>query len=429
MKKPQKPLIDNEILRQKASALLLKKELLNPDLGLSEFDNLKLIHELQVHKIELELQNEALALANAEAAVATQKYMELYDFAPSGYFTLSNEGKIIELNLHAASMLGKERQRLINIPFGLFVSDDTKLIFNNFLSKVFEGKKDESCEVTISIVDNKQPLYVFLTGHVSENSKECYITMTDISTCKKAELALQESEKRLLQLNRDKDLFISILSHDLRSPFSNLLGLSEVLMEEIRELNIDEIENHIISINTTAKTAFILLEDLLKWTRAQHGMIPFKPQNLSFADIFKNIFEDLNPNAKAKNITIYYSPKDKINVYADIDMLKTILRNLITNAIKFTNSGGEINISAEQIGSNVSISVSDNGIGIAPDALIKLFDISKVITTKGTADETGTGLGLLLCKEFVEKHCGKIWVESEVGKGSDFKFTIPMSVE
>jgi signal transduction histidine kinase len=137
----------------------------------------------------------------------------------------------------------------------------------------------------------------------------------------------------------------------------------------------------------------------------------------------------LNPNAEAKNITISYMTTDCINIFADKDMLLTVLRNLVSNAIKFTNKNGTINIYAEENSENVTISVSDNGIGISSDKLSKLFDISEVLTIKGTAGESGTGLGLLLCKEFVEKHSGKIWIESEVGKGSDFKFTLPISTK
>jgi signal transduction histidine kinase len=150
---------------------------------------------------------------------------------------------------------------------------------------------------------------------------------------------------------------------------------------------------------------------------------------LSFADICRDILKTLNINAGLKNITIDYSATDHINVFADNDMLKTVLRNLVSNAIKFTNNGGAINITAEQTHSNITISVSDNGVGIKPDNLTKLFDISQVLSTTGTAKETGTGLGLLLCKEFVEKHGGKIWVESESGKGSNFKFTLPIFAE
>jgi signal transduction histidine kinase len=215
----------------------------------------------------------------------------------------------------------------------------------------------------------------------------------------------------------------------LKSPFNNLLGLSEVLTDEITNLKTEEIEDIAKDIHKSAKIANKLLDDILLWARAQQGKIPFKPQILSFKDICKDTLEILTPNANAKNITINYSATDEINIFSDIDMLKTVLRNLVSNSIKFTNCGGSINIDAKQNSENITISISDNGVGIPPENLAKLFDISEVLTTKGTAEETGTGLGLLLCKEFVEKHCGKIWVESEVGKGSDFRFTLPIYAE
>ncbi len=248
---------------------------------------------------------------------------------------------------------------------------------------------------------------------------------TDITDFKNAELAIKENEKLLLQLNADKDRFISILSHDLRSPFNNLLGLSEILTEDIYKLNIDEIEKLANQIKTTARSTFNLLEDILAWARTQQGTIPFNPQLISFIDICMNILETVNPDANAKNLTINYSAPDGINIFADNDMIKTVIRNLVSNAIKFTNIGGAINIDAEENSENITISVSDNGVGIAPGDMEKLFNISEVLTTKGTANEKGTGLGLLLCKEFVEKHGGKIWVESRPGKGSDFKFILP----
>jgi PAS domain S-box-containing protein len=262
---------------------------------------------------------------------------------------------------------------------------------------------------------------------ISINNEVCILSViNDISDRKKAELALKESGNKLLQLNLDKDRFISILGHDLKSPFNNILGLSEILMDDIRKLNTVEIEEIAGHIYKSAKITSNLLEDILMWARTQQSSIPFKPQNISLSVTVQNILEILNPGAYSKNITIYYSGEDHLSVYADADMLKTILLNLISNAIKFTNSGGKITINAEEKPENVMISVSDNGIGIPPDDLIKLFNISEVLTTKGTAGEAGTGLGLLLCKEFVEKHGGIIWVESEAGKGCDFKFTLPI---
>jgi signal transduction histidine kinase len=293
------------------------------------------------------------------------------------------------------------------------------VILQGFLDSTFSFNDNNPSLTAAIILLIVVVLTVFIISRISGNIGDQLL---------RAEQALKESEKQLLQLNVDKDRFISILGHDLKSPFNNILGFSEILTDEINSLNKDEIEDISYNINKSAKITNKLLEDILMWARTQQGNIPFKPQKLDFADICKNILEILNPGAYAKNITVYYSVADNINVYADIDMLKTIILNLVSNAIKFTNSGGRININAEENSGNVIISVSDNGVGITPDNLAKLFDISEVITTKGTAKETGTGLGLLLCKEFVEKHGGKIWVESEVGKGSDFKFTLPVSV-
>ena len=244
------------------------------------------------------------------------------------------------------------------------------------------------------------------------------------------ELQIQKDELQILanemkRLNADKDRFISILGHDLKNPFNIILGFSEVLTEDIRKLNVDEIEDIAKTINNSARITNKLLEDILVWAKMQQGKIPFDPQNLSFTDICRDSLEILNQASIAKNISINCLAADQQNVFADNEMLKTILRNLISNAIKFTNNSGVININAIQNSENVTISVSDNGVGISSEDLSKLFDISQVLTTKGTAEESGTGLGLLLCKEFVERHGGKIWVESEIGKGSDFKFTLP----
>lgn len=239
---------------------------------------------------------------------------------------------------------------------------------------------------------------------------------------------LQTLANELQRLNIDKDRFMAIIGHDLKSPFNVLLGLSEMLAEGISNINIKEIEEIAKELNRAAQNTYSLLEDILLWTRAQSGKIPFKPKKLNFTDIANDIVDFFRAAAKSKNIIINHSEVANINIYADQDMIKTVLRNLISNAIKFTNNNGLINIKSVQAGSELIISVSDNGIGITPDNLSKMFKASEIITTKGTANETGTGLGLLLCKDFVEIHGGKIWVESEPGKGSEFKFTLPFEV-
>jgi signal transduction histidine kinase len=166
------------------------------------------------------------------------------------------------------------------------------------------------------------------------------------------------------------------------------------------------------------------MEDLLMWIRAQRGRIPFDPKAVSLSEILNNITEALNHESSLKNIEIRLMTASDICVFADISMLKTILRNLVSNAIKFTHKGGKITINAMQEGSFTKICVSDNGTGIKPENSAKLFDISQVYTTRGTEEEGGTGLGLLICKELVEKHNGKIWVESEYGRGTTFYFTV-----
>jgi len=164
---------------------------------------------------------------------------------------------------------------------------------------------------------------------------------------------------------------------------------------------------------------------LLEWSRTQSDNIPFEPKKVNFIDVCQEIVENLHTNATAKSINIKYFTTDVNEVFVDINMFQTVLRNLVSNAIKFSNNNGKIHIYAIKDAADVIITVSDNGIGIAKNNIEKLFDITQKQSTSGTADERGTGLGLIICKEFVEKHKGKIWVESELGKGSDFKFTIP----
>ena len=293
---------------------------------------------------------------------------------------------------------------------------------------VFKNKVDSISEIRIILPDGTIKWFQNNVVPILQNDKVVKLIgiNLDITESKLTQLVLKENRNKLIQLNADKDRFISILGHDLKNPFNNILGFSEILTDEIDSLNKDEIKDIAKDIHKSAQITNKLLEDILMWARTQQGKIPFKPHKISFTEICKNIIETLKPNADAKNITIDYSAPMEIIIFADNDMLKTVLRNLVSNAIKFTNNSGVINISAEVNSENVTISVSDNGIGIPSENLAKLFDISEVLSTKGTAGETGTGLGLLLCKEFVEKHGGKIWVESTVGEGCDFKFTLPV---
>lgn len=788
-------------LRQKAEELL-KERRLEAVLQHSKDQTQELIDELEVHQIEMELQNKELSLAKEQAELAAQKYTELYDFAPSGYFTLSNKGEIIALNLCGSQMLGNERSRLKNCMFSFFVSDETKPVFNLFLGQVFDKKVKESCEVALS-KNGDTVLYVHLTGIVAEDSKQCFITATDISESrrkhdamrdsealfhllfeksadgilivdvetktfkyanptmcrmlgytegeltmlgvvdihprkdlqrviaefesqargdktlatdipclrkdgsimyadinttpitmdgnlyavglfrditerkrtaemlsyertlfrtiidlmpdaiyakdiegrktlcnlreiqltgknfeaeligktdfdlypksvakhswdedksiiqsgkpimdiesssidkeghvhwqlgskvplrdihghitgivgfshdttkrKQAEAILRDSEHRyrllvetasegilvaqngflkfvnpmmqvitgftreelltipfidfihpedrelvinnhlmrlkgeqsipryqfrivkndrstrwieingiridwegrpatlnmltditerklaeeeirlkndqLLKLNATKDKFFSIISHDLKNPFNAIIGFSDILAEQVQEKNEEGIIECAEIIRNSSRLAMNLLMNLLEWSRSQSGRMEFAPEPVEMVALINGNVELFGGSAKQKSLAIARKLPPEATVFADKAMISAVLRNLISNAVKFTNPGGEIVISAQATKKELTVSISDNGVGITKEGIEKLFRIDKNHSTLGTQNEKGTGLGLVLCKEFVEKHGGKIGVESEAGKGSTFKFTLPV---
>ena len=240
---------------------------------------------------------------------------------------------------------------------------------------------------------------------------------------------LEESEERLKQLNGSKDKFFSIISHDLRSPFTSITGYSEVILDDIDELSKEEIKEFAASIHKSAKNIQNLLENLLQWSRMQTGNIKFNPTDIKLSDTVEEIVDLYQVNAARKKIKLINELVDEHPIRADKFMLNTILRNLVSNSIKFTKKYGTISISAKENKdkNEVQVTVSDTGIGMSEEIQNKLFKIDEHVTTKGTEKEKGTGLGLILSKEFVEKHGGKIWVESEIGIGSKFIFTIPIT--
>jgi signal transduction histidine kinase len=241
----------------------------------------------------------------------------------------------------------------------------------------------------------------------------------------KAQILLQESEVRLRELNATKDKFFSIIAHDLKNPFNAIIGFSNILAEQIAKKNYDGIEEYAGIIKNSSQRAMSLLTNLLQWSRSQTGKMEFTPEPIKIATMVNEIIELSNDYARQKSITISSKIPPGTIVFADKAMICTILRNLVSNAIKFTNPGGEIVISVQQKRDELVMSVCDNGVGISKDDIKKLFRIDENYTTQGTQKEMGTGLGLILCKEFILKHGGKIWVESEPGRGSTFYFTIP----
>jgi Signal transduction histidine kinase len=236
---------------------------------------------------------------------------------------------------------------------------------------------------------------------------------------------LKEYESALKDLNATKDKFFSVISHDLRSPFTGLLGYSELLYNDYNRSSEETIKNYVSNIYSLSKNTFDLLENLLAWSQSQTGKIALNQKKIHLKPYSDAIIQMINPIAQKKKIILTNSITENIYAYADENMLHTIFRNLISNAIKYTYESGTINLRAKTENSVITISVSDTGVGMSEDIKNSLFKISETKSQPGTQSEKGTGLGLILCKEFVEKHGGKIWVESDIGKGTTFFFTIP----
>jgi signal transduction histidine kinase len=235
--------------------------------------------------------------------------------------------------------------------------------------------------------------------------------------------------EELVKINGEKDKFFSIIAHDLMNPFNSILGFSEILCDEVTKKNYQGIIEYSDFIHKSSKQAMDLLLNLMEWSRSQTGRMKYMPEYFEIGILVNDVILLLSGAAWQKSIRIKKVLIPDTMVYADKNMLNTVLRNLISNAVKFTHLNGEIIISIENRKTEIVVSVSDNGVGIAQDKIENIFRIDANSSTPGTQNEKGTGLGLILCKEFVEKNGGKIWIESKVGIGSTFYFSLPMRIE
>jgi len=252
--------------------------------------------------------------------------------------------------------------------------------------------------------------------------------IVDITERMMAEAEIKQKNEELVKLNATKDKFFSIIAHDLRSPFNGFLGLTQIMAEDLPNLTMPQAQQMAASLSKSATNMYRLLEDLLQWSQIQKGSIPFNPEVIPLNLIVYEAIAMVIEPAINKGIEITTDISDDLKVFADSNILQTIIRNLTNNAVKFSTRGGKVNVTAKNSNcKSVEISVQDKGIGMNQEILDNLFKVDARINRKGTEGEPSTGLGLLLCKEFVEKHGGEIWVTSEVGKGSIFYFSIPMS--
>lgn len=247
----------------------------------------------------------------------------------------------------------------------------------------------------------------------------------NIEERKKMEDELRRSEVELRELIATKDKFFSIIAHDLKSPFNSIAGFSDLLQSEARSLDIDEIIQYSGLINTSAKNTMALLENLLDWAQVQRGQMLFNPKPALIGELLKDALAVMRQAAVQKGIVIQSAVPEDLIFSVDENMFKLLIRNLVGNAVKFTHRGGSVEINVEKLDDRIQISVKDNGIGISANNIEKLFSIRSGYIVRGTNNEKGTGLGLILCKEFVEKHKGHIWVESEKDSGSTFYVILP----
>lgn len=242
------------------------------------------------------------------------------------------------------------------------------------------------------------------------------------------EQQVKERTAELEHANASKDKFFSIIAHDLRAPFNGLITMTEIFSENLNQFTQEEIQEGLRSLQKTSQSVYALLENLLTWSRLQRGVIEYFPQDIFFDDLVPSNVFLFTQNAEQKQISLTSSLSQGIQAYGDYNMINTVLRNLISNALKFTHTGGTITIAVTQNDDEefVEVAVADTGTGISPENIPKLFQIDTKYSEVGTAGELGTGLGLILCKELVEKNGGKIRVESELGKGTTFRFTVPI---
>ncbi|MFA6825305.1 MAG: PAS domain-containing sensor histidine kinase, partial [Bacteroidales bacterium] len=392
-------------------------------------------HELSEHKINLESKNIILNKLNKEYLENQIKFKAIFDIVEVGISITDNRGRIIDCNEASDKILGITKEE--HLQMDLNSSDWEVIDSNNTPMKnedlpgvwALENKKPVSNVVMGFARKGKE--VIWLNVDVIPLNIEGYgvvITYSDITERKKAEEKLIKYSKELNIMNSDKDKFISILAHDLKSPFTSLIGFSSFLLENINDFDIDTIKEHLGVINDTSNKTYEMLEDILLWLKSQSGQIVFSPKEVNFNEICYEVIHASNIIAKDKNIKLVcHSFEDDRKLFVDPNITKTILRNLISNAIKFSKPNTEVNIYKNMLEDEIIITVSDKGIGISQENLNSIWNPLQSFKNIGTNGEKGTGIGLSICKELVEKQGGRIWIESRLGEGSDFKFSIPLS--
>jgi len=335
-----------------------------------------------------------------------------------------NNGKYLKIAPTNETLLVKTSKELLGKTVHEIFSKQEADFFLSAITECLKTKKRVTIDYPLLI--NAQS-YWFQARIAYLTEMSVIFVAHDNTQKKKAEESLIQSEKELRQLNATKDKLFSIVAHDLRSPFQPILSFSEILSSEIETLDQNEIKNFAKDIHNVSQNVFLLIENLLEWAKTQTENIQFKPTDLNLMNVVNDGFNYLRENATQKQIILKNEIAPSMMVTADALMLRSVFQNLISNAIKFTHSGGIVTVKAFEKDSFIEISVEDSGVGISEERIQRMFQIEHTTSTKGTNHEKGTGLGLILSKEFVEKHGGQIRVESELNKGSRFIISLPIN--
>jgi signal transduction histidine kinase len=409
-------------------ALKIRTEL-KDEKGLAETYNMigSLYH--QNKNYSRAIANLELALSNAKAVQSTEEMAKSYDLLSQCYKETRNLDKALEARDGYAEMV--DFMRLEKIEMELLEKQNRYVLEKKEVEIRHLGELQKERELKIQAQKEIQNALFLLIGFgVIIVLLVFYLYLVKRRTNKSLQAAhakVNEQNKQLVALNATKDKFFSIISHDLKGPLNSFTAFSGMLINHTDNLTKEEIQMLAREIDKNLKNLLALLENLLEWSRSQTGNIEFKPQIFDLHDVIQQNQELLRTQARNKRIEIIYKGSEGARVTANKNSVNTVIRNLISNAIKFTPEGGRITISANQVGDYQRVSIRDTGVGMSAETMEKLFRIDTKYSTSGTANEKGTGLGLILCKDFIEKNKGTIGVESRIGEGSEFFFTLPAS--